>query len=158
MAHEVLSASIIIEASADTIFAVVADPAKHSAIDGTGWVGDALDRQPLTASGQIFRMATYHPGHSNGNYGMANRVQVFDPPHAISWEPGYDPGEGSLRYGGWILGLRHLTSLGPSETEVTLFYDWSAVPEVIRATGPRFPPFDGSSRWSMGRVEGPLGS
>lgn len=137
---ETISTSITIKAPADAVFAVLADPAKHAAIDGTGWVRDPLDRQPLTASGQIFRMAMYHAKHPNGNYEMANRIQVFDPPHAISWEPGYDPGDGNLRFGGWIWRY-DLAPLGPSETEVRLSYDWSAVPEDVRQTGPVFPPF-----------------
>jgi hypothetical protein len=33
---------------------------------------------------------------------MANRVQVFDPPCVISWEPGQDTGDGNLRFGGWV--------------------------------------------------------
>ena len=129
-------ASMTIKAPADAIFAVLADPAKHAAIDGTGWVCDPLDRQPLTASGQIFRMAMYHPNHPDGNYEMANRILVFDPPHAISWKPGYNPGDGNLRFGGWIWRY-DLAPLGPSETEVRLSYDWSAVPKDVR----QFPPF-----------------
>jgi hypothetical protein len=147
MSHEVptvesetISASIIIKTSVDAIFAVLADPAKHAAIDGTGWVRDPFDRQTLKASGQIFRMAMYHAGHPNGNYEIANRILAFDPPHAISWEPGYDSGDGTLRFGGWIWRY-DLASLGPFETEVTLSYDWSAVSEVVRSTGPQFPPF-----------------
>ena len=65
---------------------------------------------------------------------MANRVQVFNPLHAISWEPGHDPGDGNLRFGGWIWRY-DLAPLGPSETEVRLSYDWSAVPEVVRQVG-----------------------
>jgi hypothetical protein len=133
-----ISVSITIEASADAIFAVLADPAKHAAIDGTGWVGSPLDRQTLAESGQIFRMAMYHSNHPDGNYQMANRVEVFDPPHAISWMPGHDAGEG-LRFGGWVWRY-DLTALGPSETEVRLTYDWSAVPEELRHEG-QFPPF-----------------
>ena len=64
-------------------------------------------------------MAMYHPGHPNRNYETANRVEVFDPPHAISWKPGYDPGDGKLRFGGWIWRY-DLAPLGPSETEVRL--------------------------------------
>ena len=139
MASATISVSITIKAPAEAIFAVLIDPAKHAAIDGTGWVRDPLDRQLLTASGQIFRMAMYHANHPNGNYEMANRVQVFDPPHAISWEPGHDPGDGNLRFGGWIWRY-DLAPLGPSETEVRLSYDWSAVPEVVRQQG-QFPPF-----------------
>ncbi len=140
MADDSVSATTVINAPAEAIFAVLTDPAKHGAIDGTGWVGDPLDRQPLAASGQIFRMAMYHPNHPTGNYEMANRVQVFDPPHAVSWEPGYDLGDGNLRFGGWIWRY-DLVPLGPSKTEVRLSYDWSAVPEVVRQTRPEFPPF-----------------
>jgi uncharacterized protein YndB with AHSA1/START domain len=140
MASETVSASNTIQAPADAVFAVLVDPANHAAIDGTGWVCDPLDRHPLTASGQIFRMAMYHPNHPNGNYEIANRVQAFDPPHAISWAPGYDPGDGKLRFPGWIWRY-DLAPLGPSETQVTLTYDWSGVAEEVRQTGPAFPPF-----------------
>jgi hypothetical protein len=58
----------------------------------------------------------------------------------ISWEPGYDLGDGRLRFGGWIWRY-DLTPLGPSGTEATLSYDWSAVLEAVRQTGPAFPPF-----------------
>jgi hypothetical protein len=140
VASETISVSITIRAPAEAIFAVLADTAKHGAIDGTGWVGDDLDHQPLTASGQIFHMAMYHPNHPNRNYEMANQVLVFDPPHAISWKPGYDPRDGVLRFGGWIWRY-DLAPLGPSEAEVRLSYDWSEVPEDVRQTGPTFPPF-----------------
>ena len=132
MASEAISTTMIVKASAEAIFAVLVDPAKHAAIDGTGWVRDPLDRQTLTGSGQIFRMAMYHPSHPNGDYEMANRVEVFDPPHAISWKPGYDAGDGILRFGGWIWRY-DLAPLGPSETEVSHSYDWSAVPEDVAA-------------------------
>ncbi|MGH3212607.1 MAG: SRPBCC family protein [Trebonia sp.] len=139
MADETVSATTIIDAPAEAVFAALADPGMHAAIDGTGWVRDSLDGQPLTAAGQVFRIAMYHPNHPEGNYEMANRVQVFDPPRAISWEPGQDTGDGSLRFGGWVWRY-DLTPAGPSGTEVTLSYDWSAVPDVLRKHI-RFPPF-----------------
>jgi hypothetical protein len=84
-------------------------------------------------------MSMYHPNHPDGNYQMANRVQKFDPPSTISWEPGYDAGDGTLRFGGWTWRY-DLTPAGPSNTTVTLSYDWSAVPDSIREhIG--FPPF-----------------
>jgi len=139
MAGETVSATTIINAPAEAIFAVLADPAKHAAIDGTGWVRGPLDSQLLTAAGQVFRMAMYHAGHPDGSYRMANRVQVFDPPHAISWEPGQDSGDGDLRFGGWAWRY-DLAPAGPSGTTVTLSYDWSAVPGFLRQhIG--FPPF-----------------
>jgi hypothetical protein len=139
VADERLSATTIIHASAEVIFVVLADPAKHAAIDGTGWVREPLGSKPLTAVGQVFRMDMYHPNHPDGNYQMANRVQIFDPPRAIAWEPGQDTDDGGLRFGGWVWRY-DLTPAGPSETKVTLSYDWSAVPDLLRQhIG--FPPF-----------------
>jgi uncharacterized protein YndB with AHSA1/START domain len=123
MADETVSATTIINAPAEAIFAVLADPAKHAAIDGTGWVREPVDSQPLTAAGQVFRMAMYHANHPDGNYLMASQVQVFEPPRAICWVWRYD-----------------LAPAGPSRTTVTLSYDWSAVSSFLRQhIG--FPPF-----------------
>jgi hypothetical protein len=139
MADESVSATTMIDAPANVIFGVLADPAKHAAIDGTGRVREPLDSQPLTAARQIFRVAMYHENHPDGGYQMANRVQVFDPPSAISWEPLHYTGDGSLRSGGWIWRY-DLAPAGPDKTKVTLTYDWSAVPDSIREYL-QFPPF-----------------
>jgi uncharacterized protein YndB with AHSA1/START domain len=139
MADDSVSATRIINAPAEAVFAILADPARHAAIDGTGWVRAALGSQPLTAAGQVFRMAMYHPNHPDRNYQMANRVQVFDPPRAISWKPGYDADDGSLRFGGWVWHY-DLAPAGSSRTEVTLTYDWSAAPADVRERI-SFPPF-----------------
>jgi hypothetical protein len=40
---------------------------------------------------------------------------------------GYRKDDGDLEFGGWIWRY-DLAPLGPSETAVTLTYDWSAVP------------------------------
>jgi uncharacterized protein YndB with AHSA1/START domain len=139
MADDNVSATTIINAPAEAIFAVLADPVKHAAIDGTGWVRETLDSQPLTAAGQVFRVAMYHAGHPDGNYQMSNRVQVLDPPRVISWEPGHYAEDGNVRFGGWVWRY-DLAPAGPSQTKVTLSYDWSAVPGEIRQNIP-FPPF-----------------
>ena len=141
MADDRVSATMLIDAPAESIFAVLADPAQHAAIDGTGWVREASGSARLTAAGQVFRMSMYHPGHPDGHYEMANRVQVFDPPSAIAWQPGQDAGDGTLSFPGWIWRY-DLTPAGPSSTKVTLSYDWSAVPESIRehVGMPPFPP------------------
>jgi hypothetical protein len=139
MAQENVSATLTVAVPAVRVFAVLADPTAHSAIDGTGWVVEAADRVPLTEVGQIFRVDMYHPNHPDGNYQMANQVQVLDPPRAIGWRPGYRTDDGHLEFGGWIWRY-DLASAGPSETEVTLTYDWSAVPQSIREYL-HFPPF-----------------
>jgi uncharacterized protein YndB with AHSA1/START domain len=137
--RENVSATLTFAVPATRVFAVLADPATHAAIDGTGWVQEAADRAPLTEEGQVFRMDMYHPGHPDGNYRTANQVQVLDPPRAISWLTGTEDGDGNLSFGGWFWRY-DLAPLGPSETEVTLTYDWSAVPQDIREYL-QFPPF-----------------
>ena len=140
MTEETVSATATISASAETVFAVLADPSRHAAIDGTGWVRDSLDDQRLTGSGQIFRVAMYHPNHPAGSYEMANQVLAFEPPRVISWKPGYvSPATGKLEFGGWIWRY-DLEANGPSRTTVTLTYDWSAVGPDVREHL-QFPPF-----------------
>lgn len=149
MTQERMVATTTINAPADVIFGVLADPATHAAIDGTGWVREPLDAQLLTATGQIFRMAMYHDDHPDKHYEMVNRIVVIDPPSAIAWEPGQDaatPGTvlksasgERFAFGGWIWRY-DLRPLGPSTTEVLLTYDWSAVPAEHRDI--EFPPFE----------------
>ncbi len=137
---ETVAATTTIAAPAEAVFAVLADAASHPAIDGTGWVSKALDTAPLTGSGQIFRMGMYHANHPDGTYEVADRVAVFDPPRAISWQPGQDiVGDGKPQFGGWTWRY-DLVAREPSRTEVTLTYDWSAVPSSLREYI-SFPPF-----------------
>jgi hypothetical protein len=138
--EENISVSITITAPAEKLFDVLADPSTHAAIDGTGWVRESLDGERLTATGQIFRMAMYHDNHPVKDYEMANKVKVFEPPHAIAWEPGQVQGDGTLKIGSWIWRY-DLKQVGQSETEVKLSYDWSAVPQFLREHI-QFPPFD----------------
>jgi hypothetical protein len=140
VAEESVSTTLTVAVPSERVFAVLADPTTHSAIDGTGWIQEAVDREPLTEVGQVFRMAMYHANHPDGSYQVANKVQVLEQPSAIGWLPGTDSkGDGHLDFGGWMWRY-DLASLGPSETAVTLTYDWSAVPQSIRDFL-QFPPF-----------------
>jgi len=128
-----------IHAPVDVVFDVLADPSTHAAIDGTGWVRESLDGVRLTETGQVFRMAMYHENHPDKNYEMANRVEVFDEPHTVAWQPGQGPDNENLEFGGWIWRY-DLAPVGTSSTDVTLTYDWSRVPPFTREhIG--FPPF-----------------
>ncbi|MEE6163282.1 MULTISPECIES: SRPBCC family protein [unclassified Mycolicibacterium] len=140
MTDDTMSAACTINAPAETVFAVLADPTTHQAIDGTGWVRESLDGKPLTAVGQVFRMAMYHSNYGGMHYEMANRVEAFEPSHAIAWLPGQGADDDNLEFGGWVWRY-DLKQVGGEQTEVTLTYDWSAVPQAIREhIG--FPPFD----------------
>lgn len=137
---EQVSATLTIAAPVGTVFAVLADPTSHAAIDGTGWVQEPVDQAPLAATGQIFRMDMYHANHPEGDYQVVNKVQVLDAPRAIGWITGQQKDDGDLEFGGWLWRY-DLEPVGPSDTAVTLTYDWSAVPRYIRERGIQFPPF-----------------
>ncbi|MFE0173216.1 SRPBCC family protein [Streptomyces sp. NPDC059002] len=139
MGQENVSATLTIAAPAEGVFSVLADPTTHAAIDGTGWVQEPVDRAPLSAVGQVFRMAMYHANHPHGSYQVANKVIALDPPHTIGWMTGEEKDDGRLEFGGWLWRY-DLAPHGPSETVVTLTYDWSAVPQFIREYL-QFPPF-----------------
>lgn len=139
MAEDSVSATLTVALPAARLFAVLADPTTHSAIDGTGWVQESVDTSALTGVGQIFRMDMYHRNHPDGDYQVANKVEVFDPPRTIGWLPGYRADDGQLAFGGWLWRY-DLAPTGPSETGITLTYDWSAVPQSIRQYI-EFPPF-----------------
>ena len=140
MTNDTTIATITIPAPAEAVFGILADPTTHGAIDGTGWVRESLDGDSLSYTGQIFRIAMYHDNHPMKDYEMANKVVVFDRPHAIAWEPGQDmAGDGNLSFGGWIWRY-DIHDTGSSEAHVTLTYDWSAVPAELREHI-QFPPF-----------------
>ena len=116
MPNENMSVTTTIPAPAEAVFAVLADPATHPAIDGTGWVVKPLDDAPLTGTGQTFRMAMYHENHPDGSYEMANRVTEFAPPRTIAWEPGQDRGDGEVRLRRLDLALRPAPTGGSGPT------------------------------------------
>lgn len=135
-----MSTAKTIEASAEAVFSVLADPSTHSDIDGTGWMRESLDCDRITTCGQVFRMAMHHESHPDKDYEMGNRVEVFDEPQAIAWKPGQEsPQRGELSFCGWIWRY-DLEASGPLRTTVTLTYDWSAVALDVRKQI-QFPPF-----------------
>jgi hypothetical protein len=140
MTDETMKSTCVVDAPAETVFDVLADPTTHQAIDGTGWVREPLAGKRLTEVGQVFRMAMYHENYGGMHYEVANRVEVFQPPHAIAWLPGQGADDANLDFGGWIWRY-DLERVGDDRTEVTLTYDWSAVPPAIREHI-EFPPFD----------------
>jgi hypothetical protein len=136
---ENLTAQRRIEATPHAVFAVLADPGNHAAIDGTGWVrGPLQDGVRITAVDEVFDMAMFHPQHPDGDYEIANRVVAFEPPTAIGWEPGFYVQDGHRDSGRWT--WRYDLAEIDSQTDVTLTYDWSnATPDARERF--EFPPF-----------------
>jgi uncharacterized protein YndB with AHSA1/START domain len=64
MTGDTVSATTTISASAEAVFAVLADPARHAAIDGTGRVRDDLDGQRLEPRRSSFFRSACPPRNS----------------------------------------------------------------------------------------------
>ena len=79
------SVSRRITAPAAEIFRVLAVPANHPALDGSGMLRASHDERVLGRVGETFTMAMYLP--ALGDYLMLNRVIAFEQDRRISWEP-----------------------------------------------------------------------
>jgi uncharacterized protein YndB with AHSA1/START domain len=78
-----ISASTQIAASPATVFAIVADPAQHPRIDGSGSVREVIRSDgPITAKGQSFRVDMKMFGLP---YKIENRVVEFAQDQQIAW-------------------------------------------------------------------------
>ncbi|MDN6401091.1 MAG: ATPase [Brachybacterium sp.] len=130
-----------LDAAQSAVFALLADPARHHETEPTDWVRGPLETEPapLTEVDQIFGIEMFHE-NAGGRYVVHNRVVALEPDRTIAWEPGQYGSDGSWGGGGWICRY-DLATVGES-TRVTLTYDWSAVPEPLRAEFglPPFPP------------------
>jgi hypothetical protein len=80
-----VSVSRSIAAPAAKIFQVLADPANHRALDGSGMLRVAPGQPVPSRVGDTFTMAMYLP--ALGNYLMLNRIIAFEQDRLIAWEP-----------------------------------------------------------------------
>jgi hypothetical protein len=124
-----------IEASADRIFKIVANPQCHMDFDGSGMLRGAILDRPISGVGDTFTMKMYRLGD---DYLMLNHVVEFEPSRRIFWEPA--PGDPSRTEGndpskvGIAAGYRWgyiLTPDGDDATIVTEVFDFTAVSEDL---------------------------
>jgi uncharacterized protein YndB with AHSA1/START domain len=80
--RDVVSVERVIAAPADTIFDLLADPARHHDIDGSGSVRDAKNGPPRLTMGAEFGMAM----HLGIGYSMTNEIIEFDEGKRIAWQ------------------------------------------------------------------------
>ncbi|MEV7010930.1 SRPBCC family protein [Streptosporangium sp. NPDC051022] len=98
---------VVVSASPATIFALLADPRRHAALDGTGSVKGVIDGPDRLELGSLFRMRMK-------GYTTTNTVVEFERDALIAW-----------RHRGrhvWRWHLRAVTG----GTEVTETFDYSA--------------------------------
>ena len=117
-----------IPASAKDIFAVLSNPARHTELDGSGFVRSDDHTDRITASGQTFRM-NMTGDHMGGDYQTDNVVSAFDPDKMIGWKTAPAGSEPP----GWEW-LWELKPEGSDSTHVSLTYDWAKVtdPEILK--------------------------
>ena len=133
-----VSASRRIHAPAADVFRLVADPAGHVRIDGSGMLEAAPDARPLTEVGQTFDMKMDRtplndiPGLVK--YKVRNTVTQIVPDHLVEWTIGGvdQPPLGHVY--GW-----QLEAVAPDETVVTNYCDWSGITPELRARRPDWP-------------------
>jgi uncharacterized protein YndB with AHSA1/START domain len=134
--YEPVKVSKRIPAPPSRIFAILADPTKHTELDGSGMLRGALTARSVTGVGDVFTMRMFFS--ELGDYEMNNHVVEFEPSRLIAWEPeagrGHPnagpPGSPENRWGHrWIF---ELTPDGPDATIVTETYDCSRAPQEER--------------------------
>lgn len=132
---EPVSISRRIEAPAAAIFAVLADPARHPEIDGSGTVRASEDPAPLEKVGDTFVM-----NMSNklaGDYVVMNRVVEFERDRLITWTPqvtavSNPEFQGTVGREETVRWSYALAPDGDGATLVTETHDYSRVPEQVR--------------------------
>ena len=130
-----VSVSRSIAAPAARIFQVLADPANHPALDGSGMLRAAPGQGALGRVGDTFTMAMYLP--ELGDYLMLNRITAFEQDRRIAWEP--TPGDAvASRNAGLPVGASQGYSWGfqlepdGGATIVTEVFDCTEADQVIR--------------------------
>jgi hypothetical protein len=126
-----------IDAPANVIFKVLADPKRHLEIDGTGMLRGARTEAVVTGVGEVFVMKMFID--RLGDYEMNNFVSQFEVNRRIGWEPAPGRGHpndinlktpvGSPPGHQWSY---ELTPEGANATMVTETFDCSRAPKALR--------------------------
>lgn len=120
MSDRVVSVSRVIQASPEAIFDVLADPARHAEIDGSGMV-----RQNRGESTRLELGSTFGMDMKMGPlpYRISNTVEEFEENRLIAW----------AHLGGhrWRYELTPVEIDGVAATEVTESFDWSTCNPIV---------------------------
>ena len=113
------------------IFAVLADPHGHVAIDASGMLQDASG-EPARAVGDTFVIHMDRESLGDfpmGKYDVTVTITAFEQDRLITWEVS----SGNFPSMGYYYGYR----LEPADggTTVTSIYDWSAVDQTMKPEG-----------------------
>ncbi len=114
----------------ERLFALLADPARHTDLDGAGMLRGLESGGPVTGVGDAFVMRMNQDGI--GDYTMRSEIVDFADGRRIAWAPAIHPAGslahviGELDPSGHTYGWE-LEPTSDGGTHVTHTYDWSGV-------------------------------
>ncbi len=134
MADGYVSVSRRIEVPAERLFALLADPATHPLIDGSGMVREPVAAVTLSGTGDTFRMNMHHDEW--GDYQMHNEVVEYQAGQLLVWQPARvevsGPEQQEVIRSAWYRWGFEFAPDGPDATIVTETFDCSRSPEQLR--------------------------
>ncbi len=116
--EQIKSARIVINASAEKIFAILANPHRHKEIDGSSTIQENISGPDKLILGSKFGMKM----HLGVDYRILNTVVEYKENSLIGWR----------HVGRWIWRYE-LMNLGPQMTQVTETFDASRAPLISKA-------------------------
>lgn len=133
MADGYVSVSRHIEVPAERLFALLADPANHQLIDGSGMVREPVTAVTLSGTGDTFRMNMHHDEW--GDYQMHNEVVDYQA-RLLVWQPARvevsGPGQQEVIRSAFYRWGYELVPDGPGATMVTETFDCTRSPDELR--------------------------
>ena len=117
----VVKASRVIEASAERVFELIADPAQQPRWDGNDNLQEAAPGQRVGAVGDVFTMRLKRGGVRD------NQVVDFVEGRRLAWRPAVHGKSPPGHLWAW-----ELEPLAPSRTLVTHIYDWTELTDRSR--------------------------
>lgn len=116
--EQIKSARIVINAPAEKIFAVLANPHRHKEIDGSATIQENISGPEKLVLGSKFGMKM----RVGVNYRIRNTVVEYSENSLIAWR----------HVGRWIWRYE-LVNMGPNMTQVTETFDASRAPLISKA-------------------------
>jgi uncharacterized protein YndB with AHSA1/START domain len=140
-----ISVSRRVQAPASKVFEILANPARHPGIDGSGMLQDGAPNSAISGVGEVFTMKMHNA--EMGDYEMANHIVDYELDRRIAWEPVLSAASrpedvadiGDRAGHRWSY---ELTADGPNATVVTETFDCSQAPDWLRKV------LDNGSRWT----------
>jgi uncharacterized protein YndB with AHSA1/START domain len=125
-----------INATPERIFEILANPERHTDLDGSGMLRGVITPAAITGVGDVFSMRMHFD--PIGDYVMLNYVVEFEPHRRIGWEPA--PGDAVASEDGvYPIGVPaghrwsfELTPDGEAGTIVTEIFDCTNAPEDLQ--------------------------